>query len=88
MKGDQVHVVVETGEGAKEFWFRATKAGRRIEIVGPVRGVLEVQEVTRNGDPVRTGRFMAARVISAVEYPFEPGKLITVTVPGSTGTNG
>jgi hypothetical protein len=33
--------------------------------------VVEVSEVTRTGTPVRTGRFMAARVIALVEHPAE-----------------
>jgi hypothetical protein len=37
---------------------------------------VEVSEVTRNGQPVRTGRFMASRVIALVEHPAEivPGR--------------
>jgi hypothetical protein len=30
---------------------------------------MEVAEVTRSGQPVRTARFMANRVISVVEHP-------------------
>jgi hypothetical protein len=33
------------------------------------RGLVEVSEVTRNGQPVRVGRFMASRVIAIVEHP-------------------
>ena len=33
------------------------------------RGVVEVTEVTRGGTPVRTGRFMASRLIALVEHP-------------------
>jgi hypothetical protein len=30
---------------------------------------VEVVEVTRNGEPVRTARFMASRVVALVEHP-------------------
>ena len=33
------------------------------------RGVVEVSEVTRNGTPVRTARFMASRILALVEHP-------------------
>ena len=68
MKGDRVEAVVDTGQGVKTFDIVATKAGRRIEVV-TTRGVVEVREVTRSGNPVRTGRFMAARLIALVEHP-------------------
>ena len=35
----------------------------------PVRGVVEVTEVTRGGAVVRTARFMASRVLALVEHP-------------------
>jgi hypothetical protein len=68
MKGDLVEVVVDTGGAAQTFEIAATKAGRRVE-VSNARGVVEVSEVTRSGQPVRTGRFMAARIIALVEHP-------------------
>ena len=68
MKGDRVEAVVDTGQGVQTFDIVATKAGRRIEVV-TTRGVVEVLEVTRSGNPVRTGRFMAARLIALVEHP-------------------
>ena len=68
MRGDRVEIVVDSGDGALTYEIEASKAGRRIE-VSTSRGVIEVSEVTRNGTPVRTGRFMAARVIALVEYP-------------------
>ena len=49
----------------------ATKAGRRVE-VSTARGVVEVTEVTRSGTAVRSGRFMAARVLALVEHPAPP----------------
>jgi hypothetical protein len=68
MKGDRVEIVVDAGDGARTYEIEATKAGRRVE-VSTVRGVVEVSEVTRTGQAVRTGRFMATRVIALVEHP-------------------
>jgi hypothetical protein len=68
MKGDRVEAVVDTGQGVQTFDIAATKAGRRIEVV-TTRGVVEVREVTRSGNPVRTARFMASRLIALVEHP-------------------
>ena len=68
MKGDRVEAVVDTGQGVQTFDIVATKNGRRIEVV-TTRGVVEVREVTRSGNPVRTGRFMASRLIALVEHP-------------------
>lgn len=68
MKGDRVEVVVDVGEGTKTYEIVATKAGRRVE-VSNVRGTIEVAEVTRTGVEIRSGRFMAARVVAVIEYP-------------------
>lgn len=68
MKGDRVEAVVDTGQGVQTFEITASKAGRRIEVVSS-RGVVEVREVTRSGAPVRTGRFMANRLVALVEHP-------------------
>jgi hypothetical protein len=68
MKGDWVEVVVDTGQGTSTFEISASRAGRRIEIT-TARGVVEVTELTRSGTPVRTGRFMANRVVALVEHP-------------------
>ena len=68
MKGDRVEAVVDTGQGTQTFEIVARRAGRRIEIT-TARGVVEVTEVTRAGTPVRTGRFMANRLIALVEHP-------------------
>jgi hypothetical protein len=35
--------------------------------------VVEVSEVSRTGQPVRTARFMASRVVAIVEHPTEDG---------------
>jgi hypothetical protein len=69
MKGDRVEAVVDTGAGGTQtFEIEATRAGRRIEVT-TARGIVEVSEVTRGGTPVRTGRFMASRLIALVEHP-------------------
>jgi hypothetical protein len=70
MKGDRVEIVVDTGNGTREFEITATLAGRRVEVV-TARGVVEVNEVTRTGQVVRTARFMANRVVALVERPAE-----------------
>jgi len=70
VKGDRVEVVVDVGDGVQRFDIRATRAGRRVEIVSS-RGSVEVTEVTRSGRAVRTARFMAARVVAVVEHPAE-----------------
>jgi hypothetical protein len=71
MRGDRVEIVVDTGSGVRTYEIDATKAGRRVEVT-TARGVVEVSEVTRTGQSVRTGRFMAARVVALVEHPAEP----------------
>jgi hypothetical protein len=72
MRGDRVEVVVDTGGTVQTFEIVATRAGRRIEVT-TARGVVEVTEVTRGGTPVRTGRFMASRLIALVEHPAREG---------------
>jgi hypothetical protein len=69
MRGDRVEVVVDVGGGGtKTYEVVATRAGRRVE-VSNVRGTVEVAEVTRSGQVVRTGRFMSSRVVAVVEHP-------------------
>ena len=70
MRGDRVEVVVDVGDGTKTYEIVATKAGRRVE-VSNVRGTFEVSEVTRTGIIVRSGRFMASRVVAIIEHPAE-----------------
>ena len=72
MRGDRVEAVVDTGQGVDRFVIEATRAGRRIEVTTS-RGIVEVTEVTRGGTPVRTGRFMASRLIALVEHPAQEG---------------
>ncbi|MFI9510614.1 hypothetical protein [Nocardia sp. NPDC052566] len=68
MKGDRVEIVVDFGDGSRSYDIVATRAGRRVD-VRIARGVVEVSEVTRNGTPVRTARFMAGRTLALVEHP-------------------
>jgi hypothetical protein len=42
--------------------------------------VVEVSEVTRGGTPVRTGRFMASRLIALVEHPAHEGRETKVDI--------
>jgi hypothetical protein len=72
MRGDRVEVVVDTGQGVQTFMIAATKNGRRLEVT-TARGVVEVTEVTRGGTPVRTGRFLASRLMALVEHPAQEG---------------
>lgn len=73
MKGDRVEVVVDTGNGVQTFEIEATRAGRRVDI-SVSRGVVEVSELTRGGTPIRTGRFMATRVVAMVEHLAAKGR--------------
>jgi len=66
--GDRVEVLVDVGDGVRSFEIVATKAGRRVD-VSSARGTVEVSEVTRTGQVVRSGRFMATRVVAIVEHP-------------------
>ena len=68
MRGDRVEITVDTGGGVQRFEIEATRSGRRVE-VSNARGVIEVAEVTRTGRVIRSGRFMASRVIAVVEHP-------------------
>lgn len=72
MKGDRVEIVIDTGNGVSTYEIAATKAGRRVEI-NSTRNLTEVVEVTRSGKPVRTARFITARVIALVEHPAPNG---------------
>jgi hypothetical protein len=68
MKGDKVEIVIDAGGDTRTYEVTATRAGRRVEVTQG-RGVVEVTEVTRGGTPVRTARFMSARVLALVEHP-------------------
>lgn len=71
MKGDRVEIVIDAGTETRTYEVAATRAGRRVD-VRTGRGVVEVSELTRGGTPVRTARFMAARVLALVEHPATP----------------
>lgn len=54
----------------RTFDIIASRAGRRVEVsIG--RTAVEVVEVTRTGQPVRTARFLASRVVAVVEHPMD-----------------
>lgn len=72
MRGDRVEVLVDVGNATRSFEIVATKAGRRVEVT-IARGTVEVAEVTRSGQQVRSARFMATRVVAVVEHPSESG---------------
>jgi len=80
VRGDRVEVVVDVGDGVRTFDIVATRAGRRVEInVG--RTTVEVVEVTRTGQPVRTARFLASRMVAIVEHPMDDASNEDVTMP-------
>lgn len=81
MRGDRVEVLVDTGAGVRAFEVAATKDGRRVEITSG-RGVVEVAEVTRTGQAVRTARFMSSRVVAIVEHPAVDGARRPAAQPG------
>jgi hypothetical protein len=71
MRGDKVEVLVDTGNGGvRGFEIVATRSGRRVEVT-TLRSMVEVAEVTRTGQPVRTARFLTSRVVAIVEHPRE-----------------
>jgi hypothetical protein len=72
VKGDRVEVLVDVGGGVQAFQIVASKAGRRVEITTG-RGMVEVSEVTRSGQAVRSARFMQSRVVALVEHPAADG---------------
>jgi hypothetical protein len=73
VRGDRIEIVVELGGGeTRTYEIVATRAGRRVETTTG-RGIVEVTEVTRTGEVVRTARFMQARVIAVVEHPADDG---------------
>jgi hypothetical protein len=73
MRGDWVEVVVDTGNGVRSFEIAATRDGRRVEVTTS-RSLVEVAEVTRTGQTVRSARFLAARVVAIVEHPARDGR--------------
>jgi hypothetical protein len=86
MRGDRVEIVVDSGSGTPlKYEVEATKAGRRVE-VSTSRGVIEVTEVTRSGAAIRSGRFMADRVIAMVEHPAPPAPKRGRRPPRNQGT--
>jgi hypothetical protein len=83
MRGDRVEIVVAADDGSRTYEIVATRAGRRVEITTG-RGVVEVVEVTRSGESVRTARFMASRVLALVEHPADENR--GSRAPSETGS--
>src|SRR5919204_2657151 len=73
MRGDWVEVLVDTGNGVRSFEIAATRDGRRVEVTTS-RSLVEVAEVTRTGQAVRSARFLAGRVVAIVEHPARDGR--------------
>jgi hypothetical protein len=84
MRGDRVEVLVDTGAGVRAFEVTATRDGRRVEITSG-RGIVEVAEVTRTGQAVRTARFMSSRVVAIVEHPASDGARPAAPPSGQAG---
>ncbi len=61
---------MDASDHIRDYELVAGKAGRRLE-TRTGRGLVEVSEVTRTGQTVRTARFMASRVVAVVEHPRE-----------------
>ena len=61
------------GGEVRAFEVTASRRGRRVE-VGTSRGMVEVNEVTRSGQVVRTARFLSSRVVAVVEHPALDGE--------------
>jgi hypothetical protein len=72
MRGDKVEVLVDVGNGVRGFEVVATRSGRRVEVTTS-RNMVEVAEVTRTGQTVRSARFLVARVVAIVEHPAADG---------------
>ena len=80
MRGDRVEIVIDAGGEVRAYEIVATRNGRRVEIETG-RGLVTVTEVTRTGNPVRTARFMASRVLALVEHPADSA--IHSSIPSS-----
>ena len=82
MRGDKVEVLVDTGNGGvRGFEIVASRSGRRVEVTTS-RTMVEVAEVTRTGQPVRTARFLSSRVVAIVEHPYDDGRPAASRSPG------
>ena len=87
MRGDWVEVLVDTGNGVRSFEIAATRDGRRVEVTTS-RSMVEVAEVTRTGQTVRSARFLAGRVVAIVEHPARDGRARAQGTPGQDAPGG
>jgi hypothetical protein len=65
----------------RSFEIAATRDGRRVEVTTS-RTMVEVAEVTRTGQAVRSARFLAGRVVAIVEHPARDGRGRAQGAPG------
>jgi hypothetical protein len=77
-RGDWVKVIYRTGVGTAEHLVTATSVGSMVETEMPAKNAtapfVEVREMNKAGDPVRTARFAAADVVGLIEGHNEPIK--------------
>jgi hypothetical protein len=59
MSGDRVEILVDVGDGVRSFEVTATRDGRRVDLA-IARGTVEVAEVARSGQVVRSARLWRA----------------------------
>jgi hypothetical protein len=84
VRGDRVEIVIDAGNEVRTYDIVATRNGRRVE-VETGRGLVTVTEVTRSGNPVRTARFMASRVLALVEHPAADAREAGGSAPVGSG---
>ena len=76
-----MEVLIDTGDGGvRGFEIVATRSGRRVEVTTS-RTMVEVAEVTRTGQSVRTARFLSSRVVAIIEHPSDSGGGATTASP-------
>lgn len=75
-RGDYVRIIYRTGVGIAEHLVTAMTVGANVETEMPQKNAtspfVEVREMNKAGDPVRTARFAASDVVGLVEGHNEP----------------
>ncbi len=79
-----MEIVIDAGDDVRTYDVVATRNGRRVEI-NTGRGIVEVAEVTRGGNPVRTARFMASRILALVEHPATDREMAQQVIESPSG---